>query len=157
MNSRFTFYGLKPPAPYKTIDTKKVAKRHFAFNSNSLNDLGKHLNLGEKVETGGFQLWLDCMSGDKAAWNKMKKYNRQDVVLLEKVYLHLLPWIQSHPTVGMFRDKVCCPKCGSDKIHARGFAVSKTMKYRKYQCQSCGSWGRSATAEASEQKPIVSL
>ncbi len=40
-NARFIFHGMKPPSPYKSIDTKLVAKRSFNFNSNKLDDLGK--------------------------------------------------------------------------------------------------------------------
>ncbi len=32
-NARFIYHGLKPPSPYKTIDTLKIARKHFNFNS----------------------------------------------------------------------------------------------------------------------------
>jgi DNA polymerase elongation subunit (family B) len=67
--ARMIFHGLGPTKIIKSIDTKKIAKKYFAFNSNSLNDLGEYLGLGKKVKTGGFELWLGCMSGDKRSWN----------------------------------------------------------------------------------------
>jgi hypothetical protein len=35
------------------------------------------------------------MADDPKAWALMGRYNRQDVKLLEKLYVALLPWIQN--------------------------------------------------------------
>lgn len=141
-NARFIAHGLTPPEPYKTVDTLKVARQHFSFTSNRLDDLGKALGVGRKVKTGGFDLWLRCLAGDMKAWALMKKYNKQDVVLLEKVYLKLRPWATNHPNLSLFEERPICPKCGSKKIHFRGYAMTSTSKYRRFQCE-CGGWGRS--------------
>lgn len=155
MNARFLFHKLTPPTPYKTIDTKKVAKRYFSFNSNKLDDLGQHLGLGRKVKHEGFEMWQGCMAGDMPSWRLMKKYNQQDVNLLEKVYLYFRGWISSHPILGMFSNgSVVCPKCGSSKLQARGFAINSTTKYRRFQCRDCGGWGRT-TQNLNKDKPLV--
>lgn len=91
-NARFIKHGLQPPALYKTVDTLKIARKYFAFTSNKLDDLAKYLGVGQKVKTGGFGLWLDCMNGDRAAWEKMRRYNGNDVVILRKVYEVLIAW-----------------------------------------------------------------
>lgn len=155
-NERFLHYGFPPPEPYKTIDTKKVAKKYFYFNSNSLNELGKHLGLGEKVKHPGFQLWLDCKAGLPTAWKLMKKYNKQDVILLEKIYLKLRAWDKSHPNLSSLAEKAVCPKCASSHLQSRGFAITRAGKYRQFQCTNCGSWGRFIGNERVE-KPLVSL
>lgn len=153
MNAKFVKYGLTPPSPYKTIDTKKIAKRYFAFNSNSLDDLGKHLGLGNKVDTGGFELWLGCMRGDAKAWKKMKRYCKRDVVLLERIYLRLRPWMKTHPNVGIYQnDELVCPKCGSGDMNYRGYARSNVARYRKYQCQNCGGWGQEQYSDETPQQ-----
>lgn len=146
INARFSFHKLLPPSPYKTVDTLTVARRHFAFHSNKLNDLCVFLGVGQKISTGGFELWKKCMEGDSASWKKMKAYNKNDVDILEKVYLELRPWM-SHPNMGMFSKGIVCPNCSSDKLQARGFAINKTTKYRRFQCQSCGTWSRNTTNE----------
>ena len=74
-NTEFIQYGLTPPPPYKTVDTLKIARSKFRFNSNKLDDLGNRLGLGRKIHTGGFNLWVDCLRGKKEAWDKMVKYN----------------------------------------------------------------------------------
>ena len=83
LQARMCYHDIDPPSPFASVDTLKVARRHFAFSSNRLNDLGVHLGLGEKVDTGGFELWEGCMKGVKKCWALMKKYNLQDVDLLD--------------------------------------------------------------------------
>lgn len=140
MNVRFMENGLKPPTPYQTIDTKKVAKKYFRWDSNKLDDLGQYLKLGRKMDTGGFELWQGCMNGDMKAWRKMLQYNKQDVILLEKVYLKLRPWMTNHPNVNILSGTEGCPGCGSKELQRRGIRVTRTSQFQRYQCQSCGMW-----------------
>jgi DNA polymerase elongation subunit (family B) len=142
MNTRFIVNGLTPPSPYKTVDTRKEARKRFGFSSNSLNDLGGVLGLGKKLSTGGFKLWKDCMEGKSDAWKKMKKYNKIDVLLLEQVYLKLRPWMKTHPNVAVCIDRTACHSCGSTNTQRRGYSYSKFTKYQRIQCTSCGSWSQ---------------
>lgn len=142
MNTRFIVNGFTPPSPYKTVDTKKEAKKRFGFNSNSLNDLGRLFGFGKKLDTGGFKLWTDCMAGDLDAWKKMKKYNKIDVALLEQVYLKLRGWMKSHPNVSVTLDRTCCQVCGSNNTQKRGFSFTKLTKYQRIQCMDCHSWSQ---------------
>ena len=141
MNSRFVANGLQPPSTYRTVDTLKQARKTFGFNSNKLNDLGMVLGLGKKADTGGFSLWTGCLNGDPASWTKMKKYNKVDVILLEKVYKRLRPWMPQHPNVGINFGRHACNHCGSTKTQNRGYSYSKVLKYQRYQCQDCHAWG----------------
>lgn len=141
INSRFLTHGLPPPSPYKTIDTKKVAKRYFRFDSNKLDDLGEYLDLGRKIDTGGFDLWLGCVNDDTNSWKNMAAYNKQDVLLLEQVYLKMLPFITNHPNYNLYVGTTHqCPNCGSGKLQKRGFATTRTSKVQRWQCQDCGGW-----------------
>lgn len=138
--AKFVQFNLKPPKTSKSVDTKKIAKSQFAFNSNSLNDLGETLGLGKKINTGGFELWLGCMNNEKASWKLMEDYNKQDVVLLEKVYLKLRPWASTHPSIAALRDIAGCPKCGSENVQSRGFTVTTKNRQKRFQCQDCAGW-----------------
>ena len=135
-NARFLQHGLTPPSPYKTVDTLKLARKYFALTSNKLDDIAKVLGLGKKAETGGFQLWLDCMAGDEKAWRKMLRYNANDVVLLEKVYECLRPWHATHPDTHFG----ACYACGSGRLTRRGFEFGNGKKHQRLQCQGCGKW-----------------
>jgi DNA polymerase elongation subunit (family B) len=142
-NSRFLFHKLPPPQTYKTVDTLKVARKHFQLNSNRLNDISELLHIGNKVETGGFSLWLGCMSGDDSSWKKMVKYNKQDVDLLYDVYHRLKSWMTNHPNMNLYQETLyCCPICGSKHVQSRGFSMTRVGKYQRYQCQGCGGWSQ---------------
>lgn len=135
--ARFAFHDLKPPSQFATVDTCKVAKRYFNFNSNRLNDLGIYFGLGEKVKHTGFDLWLGCLKDNKDSWKLLEKYNKQDVVLLEKVYLKLLPWMERHPNMALLQDRTGCPKCGSKKVVKDGVRANANTLQQQWQCKSC--------------------
>jgi len=139
--TRFIFHSIPPPSPFRTIDTLKIARKKFSFTSNRLDDLGKFLGLGKKMNTGGFQLWRDVISGSRKALDKMIRYCKNDVILLEKIYLKMRPYIDYHPHLGILGSKNSCHNCGSVNVHFRGFGVNNRGRYRKYQCQKCGTWG----------------
>lgn len=140
-NVRFAFHKMKPPTPYVTVDTKKVAKRYFKFDSNKLTELGRFLGLGVKEETGGIQLWFDCMDGKEKAWKKMTSYNIQDVVLLEKIYLELLPWITNHPLRTMMSpNDSTCKNCLGSHMTRQGYKMTRTGKKQQMKCADCGAW-----------------
>lgn len=155
--ARMVINGMGPPSNYKQIDTKLVARRHFNFTSNKLDDLGTYLGLGNKINTGGHELWKSCMSGDKKAWAKMKKYNKQDVVLLENIYLKLRPWMSNHPNMARLENRPeACPKCLVEgQMNSRGTRTTNTAIYRRYRCMACGGWcaRREALKKDEDVKP----
>jgi len=134
-HSRMMVHGMNPPEPYQQIDTKLVAKRIGRFSKNKLDSLGEQLGLGRKMEHEGWGLWKKVLSGDKKAWATMKAYNKQDVLLEEKLYLRLRPWINNHPSLSVMSDMPeVCPKCGSSEMRQGGFFATKTGKRKRYQC-----------------------
>jgi uncharacterized protein YprB with RNaseH-like and TPR domain len=137
-NTRFVFHGLKPPSPYKTIDTLKIARKVFKFDSNKLDELGRYLGLGRKIPHTGFHLWHSCMLGDPKAWKVMKKYNARDITLLEDVYYILRPWATNHPNVN--QGEVGCPKCKATNVQKRGFSYTLLRKKQRFQCGNCHGW-----------------
>jgi DNA polymerase elongation subunit (family B) len=152
-NARFAYYNLPPPSPYKTIDTLKIAKRYFNFTSNKLDSLGEHLGYGRKLVHTGFNLWKGCMSGDAKSWKHMVEYNKRDVVLLEQIYKHFLPWVVNHPNVSVLKEVPDgCPNCSSTDLEKRGFGINRTGKYQKYQCKGCGAWSSGKSVKVTNIK-----
>lgn len=143
VNARFSFHGIAPPSPYKIVDTKEMSKRYFNFTSNSLDDISQYLGVGKKLPTQGFDLWVECMAGNREAWATMKRYNAHDVVLLEAIYLRMLPFMEGHANLSTLLEGQVCPKCGSSRLQARGEARTQSTVYQRFQCQDCGGWGRS--------------
>lgn len=155
INARFIMNGMPPPSPYKVVDTLLAARQYFFFTSNKLTDLGKYLKCGEKMETGGFKLWRDCMAGNKKAWRKLVKYCRNDILLLEKIYLKLRPYILNHPATNIYGagENGACPRCGSKSATRQGFSYTATAKYQRFRCNKCYGWFR--TTGNCKDKSIV--
>lgn len=152
--TRFAVHGIPPPSSVTPIDTLVIAKRHFAFTSNRLDDLGRYLGVGRKVKTGGFELWKRCMLGHAKAFRKMLYYCAGDVLLLERVYLRLRPYYHRHPAVSA-GEKMTCRQCGGKKLESRGSGVNSVGVYRRFQCQDCGGWLNVKVArEKSKSKDI---
>ena len=91
--------GMAPPSIVKDLDLMSVVKAHFQFPSNKLDYVAQTLGVGAKVKHSGFDLWIKCMEGDNKAWAEMKKYQIQDVNLLEELYQVLLPWLPGASSV----------------------------------------------------------
>lgn len=141
LNKEFWLAGITPPSPYKSLDLYQTIRRTFRFTSNKLDHVCDQLGLGKKKETE-FQLWVDCMNRNSAAWERMEEYNINDTVLLEKVYLEALPWINNHPNQSVYSESPCCTNCGGTNYNARGYAFTTTYKYKRFQCKDCGTWFR---------------
>lgn len=154
LNKEFVLNGMGPPAPYKNIDLLRTVRNQFKFVSNKLDYVCERLGLGKKIETD-FRLWVDCMNMDHNAWLKMEEYNKHDVVLLERLYLILLPWIKGHPNQAVYREHICCPVCGSVDFQYRGYTYSRSLKYRRIQCNECKAWFREACSEKTNYTKVA--
>lgn len=157
INARIVVHGMKPPAPYKTVDTLKIARRRFRFDSNRLDALGRFLKVGRKVDTGGFKLWKDVLEGSKKAMKDMVKYNKQDVVLLQEVYHKLRAWEPSIHPLSLFsgNDRPVCNACGSTHVHKKGWHLASTRIYRRWKCADCGHPMRSTKSEKPKEGTVV--
>lgn len=153
-NARFLHWGMAPPSPYKTVDTLLVARRYFKMPTYNLNDLCSRLGLGEKPKTTHADLWHRCLGGDPEAWDKMVEYNKNDVELLFSLYEKLLPYISDHPNVNLYSESDGCPKCGSKRMHYRGYAYTGVSTFRRLQCQECGGWARERVSEPRRVKHV---
>lgn len=153
-SARFLLQGFDPPSPYKTVDTLTAARRYFRIGKNSLDYLGQALDIGEKSKTRHHELWYACVEGDKNAWQKMKRYCRQDVVLLQGLYDRIRPYITNHPNVALMENKEDgCPKCGaSGMMQYRGYSYTNVGTYHRVQCLACGGWSRERTQDGPKPK-----
>jgi hypothetical protein len=137
----FLLAGLLPPSPYAQIDLWRVVRSQFRFLSNRLDSVTKELDLGGKAAHEGMALWTACLAGDKGAWRRMERYNRQDVRLTSDLYEHLRPWIKGHPSFNLVTGAArSCPTCGSADVEKRGFHRTKVSAFQRFRCRDCGSY-----------------
>jgi len=153
LNARFVFHGFKPPRPYKHIDTLTIAKSKFGFTSNKLAYMADFLTGSKKSEHKkfpGFELWIECLKGNQAAWKEMELYNKKDVTVLEEVYEKLKAWDTS-VNYNVYTDEDTC-FCGSQEFRRRGYHYTQTGKFQIYRCNGCGKWSRGSENLLSKER-----
>ena len=158
LNREFVKLGLGPPSPYAQIDLLRTARKQFRFTSNKLAHLLKELELTEKMDNSGFRMWIGAMQGDPDAWAEMEKYNRIDVVSMERLYERLLPWIASHPNHALYQetlDRPTCPRCGGTKLQSRGLQHTKVASYRRFKCMTCKGWLQERTMAPRDRSNVL--
>lgn len=146
--ARMAINGLPPLPPLIKLDTLKTAKDKFLFSSNKLDFIGRALKVGKKMSTTP-GLWLEVLKGSKSAIKEMVAYNKGDVLLLEKVFLKLRPYMGNAVNLGLFNSGEGCPRCGSKKVQRRGLHRAISRVYQRFQCLACGGWHRSVLNDKS--------
>lgn len=146
-NAFFLRAGLNPPSWYQPFCTLKTAHKYFKLDNNKLDYLGRLLGVGKKTNVTHADVWWDMLFGStkdqKTANNLMKQYNIQDVSLLEKIYLRLLPFANNHPNLALAAGvDYICPRCGCEAdFRVRAYRrTAGQINAIQYQCQNCGGY-----------------
>lgn len=151
LNGRLLLNRMEPLGPVNTIDTLKLAKRHFQLASNKLDYLGQVLGISKKVDTD-FELWERAYRGEASALKEMDLYCRHDVVgLLEPVFEALYPYVKL-PRLADASEawEHICPVCGSDNLVRQGYYRTNASTFQRFRCKDCGKWSRGRR----EQQPF---
>jgi len=157
IKARMIIHGMKPPSSFGQLDTMKIAKKHFNFTSNKLEYLSKTLGTKHKKlshnKFAGFDMWKECLKGNKEAWNEMKRYNIHDILSTEELYMKLQPY-DNGLNMNLYTDEVAynCGACGHDEMKKNGFKFTSKGKYQRYKCTRCGSEARGTTNLFSKEK-----
>lgn len=143
LNARFIQNGMQPYSPVKNIDTLLIAKKHFGFTSNKLAYMTDKLcTKYKKLDHGkfaGMELWLQCVRGNKEAWDEMEEYNKYDVLSLEELTMKLAPWSNTLPNLDLYHntDENLC-FCGNTEWEHAGFSYTGLSKFHVHKCTECG-------------------
>ena len=125
------------------LDTLKDYRRAFRFNSNRLDAVARSLGLGHKNPMS-FDDWIQVAKGDKSALDKMVRYCKKDVVLLQKVHKRLDFYAPPSVAVAGLKRLVStekpkkCKNCGETEQFIKfGKYTYKGQDLQKYLCKSC--------------------
>lgn len=133
--------GWGPPSPWIDIDLLRTFRSRAKFMSNKLAFITESLGLDTKLETGGQSLWNRVLAGERAAWDEFKRYNKQDVVITEQLFMQVQAWVKG-PHLGLLSgDPSACFACGSTELVPAGVVFTKTQRYPKMVCV-CGAWNK---------------
>lgn len=150
INTRFLKAGLKPTNKPGALDTLVMAKSQFAFTSNKLEYIASFLGVGEKSKHKkfhGFELWSECMRGNPEAWEEMELYNKNDVIITERVFDKLSPYCKTinRNAWRSDRDNLVC-SCGSENLQSAGTRGNNQGIYYRIRCRDCGKSFKSKQA-----------
>lgn len=144
-NTRALVYKLPPIGKKNSIDTLKLARKHWKFTSNKLSYIADYLGIEAKDSAPD---WNACLAGDADALAYMRKYNKQDVEVTRQLYKRLAPYHITHPDMNVkspVRDvaghivKPVCTVCQSPNTRKRGFEFRRKTKIHTYSCNDCGA------------------
>lgn len=155
IQAQFLKHGMGKPSSFTKVDLMKSVKRQVYLPSYKLDFVANWLGLGRKERTGGFDLWSDVLAGCPKAQAHMKKYNVRDTKLTEAVFdkLNEKGWVLGLPNAAVLGG-LCCsnPMCQSENLVRRGYSMTKTRRYARYQCKDCGTWVQSVHSEPGSAK-----
>jgi len=139
INTRCLMAGVGPMPIITPVDTLRMTRSKFRFQSNRLDYLSKRMGGDGKLHTD-FGLWVKTCLGDKKALREMVEYCKNDVVVVQDYH----KWIQSfcnaesHAGAAMGRGRWTCPHDGSENVTKNGSRhTSMGIKKWKMQCKDC--------------------
>jgi hypothetical protein len=142
-NGRNLIHKLPPIPQAKTVDTLKIARRHFYLNSNRLDYLSKILFGEGKIHTE-FNLWKNIvLHNDEKSLAKMVRYCKKDVLLLQRVWEMLRDYEKpaTHAAVlktGNSYERWMCPHCASPAVHkSKTRTTAKGILQHQMLCDTC--------------------
>lgn len=143
INSRVALLGQENLPPVQIIDTLELARKSFSLPYYKLDHLAEQF-LGEKKIETDMDLWRRCYHGNAEALAYMHKYNRKDVVILERLFERMLPYLKGVPRLidpNRNRDLVC-PFCGTANVEKRGKRRTGVSTFQRFRCLECGLYSK---------------
>lgn len=144
LRTRCLYHRIPCMPDFVSIDTLKLSRSGFNFNSNRLDYIGKFLGVGRKIDTGGFKLWKAItLDNDRKALKSMVDYCEQDVNLLQRVHAELIPYTKHKTHRAMLNGgaRIDCPECGSSDYKINQHRITGAgVRVVQLQCKSCGKF-----------------
>jgi len=178
MNTCFLKHDLGQPSSYQMIDTLLIARSNFAISSNKLDYLAKFFGLPMKFDTS-FSLWRECDGIDAivteeitstsksilkiTTYNKkviqkaldyMVEYCKNDVSVLESIYLILRAWDKRHPNLALYGQEKGgrCYVCKGTNFVDTSPYLTPVSIYPAKRCLDCGAINHSRFAEKRDKE-----
>lgn len=141
LNTRLAYYEQPTLRHLVTEDTLKQSRQQFNLPSHRLDFLCKYFKIGGKLSTAT-GLWERVVfDNDKESLQQMVDYCDQDVLILDKLYKRIYPYVNHKINMAVVKgNPESCPDCGKSEIQKRGFTYTRAGKFQRYSCTSCGHW-----------------
>lgn len=143
VNSRLLYHHLPIlPPNFSHIDTWKISRNRLKLRNNRLITIQEHLKLAEEKNAIKPEQWIRALGGHRPSMSYIVEHCRRDVLVLEETYLRLRPLVLDHPSRGLVDGRGGCGVCGERSLQKRGFHITRTRKYQRFQCTKCGAWSK---------------
>lgn len=143
INSRLLYHQLPVlPPTFSHIDTWKISRNRLKLRNNRLITISEFLGTKDEKNAIKPEQWLRALGGHKASMDYIVEHCYRDVLVLEEAYLRLRPLVLDHPSRGLVDGRGGCGVCGGKTLQKRGYHITRTRKYQRFQCQDCGAWSK---------------
>lgn len=139
LKAEWAMLGMKPPRPWKTVDTLQIARREFRFESNQLGSLCERLGVPGKVDHYDPECAVRALAGSVPDQRRLRRYNRGDIEASEALFDAMRGWIPSHPFIGTHGDEKRCNQCSSNDLTLLPTTYrAVVLDYGLFRCNNCG-------------------
>lgn len=143
INTRLLYHNLPVlPANFSHIDTWKISRNRLKLRNNRLITISEFLGTDEEKNSIKPEQWLRALGGHAPSMRYIVEHCRRDVDVLKEVYGRIRPLVLDHPNRGLVDGRGGCGICGAHKLQKRGFHITRTRKYQRFQCGNCGGWSK---------------
>lgn len=151
VNSRLLYHHLPVlPPNFSHIDTWKISRNRLKLRSNRLITISEFLGTKDEKNAIKPEQWIRALGGHRGSMDYIVDHCRLDINVLREAYDRLRPLVLDHPNRGLVDGRGGCGVCGATKLQKRGYHITRTRKYQRFQCMSCGGWSKGL-------KPLVTL
>ena len=144
IRTRLMMHGLPPIKDVPLIDTWRIARDMFKFNSNRLDTISRAVFESEEKDREfktpiDSQHWVRGAAGHVPSIKYIEEHCIADIKVLEKVYLQLRGHAINLPNLSKVVNlaKEGCPACGSDNIVANGQRLTQRGMQQRAKCNDC--------------------
>lgn len=145
INARALKFNFDVNLYVKSLDLMKQAKSKFRLPGYSMNVLAKFLGVQTKMQHSGLSMWEAIQYGNKKeakkAMKMMIKYNVQDIIVTEQVYLRLRKYLKSPIHIGVLEGegRTSCPICGNSNVKLHKTTTTSAGSIRRImKCKDDG-------------------
>lgn len=149
LKAEWLVLGLQKPSPFKIVDTLKVARAEFGFESNTLASLTQRLGIDTKTDKYDVATARAALAGDVKAQKKLRAYNVGDIAASEALVDRMRGWVPNHPHVASQNgpEDLRCNQCGSPRLTRQAKPTTAVLlRYSLYRCDDCGGQVRGSVA-----------
>lgn len=148
LNTKMSKWEIPPLPKIHHVDTLKIAKQHMSFYSNSLAEIANYYGVAKKMHwSDKWKTWerFAFKEDTKQDRIRMDKYCKQDVITSSQVFGRMRAYNGNqsvNQNIFSNSKKPICHECGSKKFYRNGHRLIGNLKYKRLQCQDCGTWGK---------------